>query len=143
MPEVRIKTNFGEVMIPYTNLTDLKSHMKDIDKVIEFVNSQSLPGFDSKKIDVKPGFEKIYTINNDGSVSLLKAGTKTENIGIVLFAFDPEPLKVEVIKKYTSISKPSDFMKGKYFNKLEHGSYKLSTEGLNWITGEIGPKLNK
>ena len=143
MPEVRIKTNFGEVVVPYTNLNDLKKNMNDIDKVIEYVNTQSLPGADSNSMNVKPGFEKIYTINNDDSLSLLKTGTKTENIGMVLFAFDPSPLKTEIITKYSGVKKPADFMKGKYFQKLEFGSYKLSSEGLNWITGEVKPKLNK
>ena|SRR3990172_811803 len=141
MPEVRIKTDFGEIVIPYNNLSDLENGLKDIDKVIETVNAKV--GKIKDKPKVKTGFEDIYRINDDGSVSILKPGSKTENIGIVLFAYDPTPLKVEIISLSSGVKKAQDFMKGKYFDRLEYGYYKLNADGLFWVVNDVVPKLKK
>lgn len=139
MPEVIIKTDFGEIVVPYNNLSDLENGLKDIDKAIEIVNAKV--GTIKAKQIVKAGFEDIYRINDDGSVSILKPGGKTENVGIVLFAYDPTPLKVEFIAKSSGVKNAKDFLKGKYFDRLEHGYYKLNSDGLSWIINQIIPKL--
>lgn len=142
MPEVRIKTDFGEIVIPYNNLSELESGLKEIDKVIEIVTAKV--GTIKEKPKVKSGFEDIYIINDVGSVSILKPGSKTENIGIVLFAYDPTPLKVEFISNSSGVKNAADFLgKGKYFDRLEHGFYKLNSTGLNWIINEVLIKLRK
>lgn len=137
--EVRIKTDFGEIVIPYNNVSDLEKELADVDKVIEVVSAKV--GTIKEKPKVKPGFEDIYNINEDGSVSILKPGGKTENIGIVLFAYDPIPLKVEFIAKSSGVKKAKDFLRGKYFDRLEHGHYKLNADGLSWIINQIIPTL--
>ncbi|MEM3112539.1 MAG: hypothetical protein QXY90_05820 [Candidatus Anstonellales archaeon] len=144
MPEVRIKTDFGEISIPYTEVSDLEKGLANIDKVIEIVNSKTGTIKSKEKPKVKLGFEDIYTINDDGSVSILKPGTKTENIGIVLFAYDPQPLKTDLISYSSGVTRSHDYMKGsKYFDRLEHGYYKLNAEGLSWIINEVVSKLRK
>lgn len=144
MPEVRINTDFGEIVIPYNNVSELEKGLTDVDKVIETVNSRVGTVKSKEKPNVKPGFEDIYSINYDGSVSILKPGTKTEYIGIVLFAYNPTPLKVEFISNSSGVKNATDFLsKGKYFDRLEYGSYKLNSMGLNWIINEVVPALKK
>lgn len=140
MPEVRIKTDFGEIVIPFNEISELQKGLQDIEKVIQIVNAKI--GKISKKPKVKTGFEDIYTINDDGSVSILKPAEKTENIGIVLFAYDPVPLKPKVIATYSGAKNAKDLLrKAKYFDKLEYGTYKLNAEGLTWIVNTVFPKL--
>jgi hypothetical protein len=144
MSEVRIKTDFGDIVIPYTEVSDLEKGLVNIDKVIEVVNSKVGTIKSREKPKVKPGFEDIYTINDDGSISIIKPGNKTENIGIVLFAYDPMPLKVQFIAKSSGVSKTRYILKSaKYFDRLEHGYYKLNADGLSWIVNDVVQKLRK
>lgn len=142
MPEVRIKTDFGEIVVPYNDLAELEKGLIDIDKVIELVNSKIGSITPKEKLKVKPGFDDIYIINHDGTVSILKPGNKTENIGIVLFAYDPTPLKVKFIASSSGVAKAKDILKStKYFERKEHGLYKLNADGLTWITTKVIPNL--
>lgn len=141
MQEVRIKTNFGEIVISYSNLSELENGLKEVDKVIEIVTTKI--GTIKETPKVKTGFDDIYRINDDGSVSILKPGGKTEHVGIVMFAYDPTPLKVEFIAQSSGVRNAKDFLKGKYFDRLEYGFYKLNSTGLNWIINEVVEKLRK
>ncbi|WP_133124032.1 hypothetical protein [Nitrosotalea sinensis] len=144
MSEVRIRTEFGEVVIPYNEVSDLEKGLANIDKVIEIVNSKVGHLKGKEKPKVKFGFEDIYTINDDGSISILRPGTKTENIGIVLYAYDPKPLKTDLITLFSGVKQSQDYMRNsKYFDKLERGYYKLNAAGLSWIINEVVPKLKK
>lgn len=144
MPEVRIKTDFGEIVIPYNEISDLEKGLANVDKIVETVNSKVGTIRSKEKPKIKPGFEDIYTINDDGSISILRPGTKTENIGIVLFAYDPKPLKTDFITLSSGVKQSQDYMKGsKYFDKLERGYYKLNADGLSWVINEMVPKLRK
>ena len=144
MPQVRIKTDFGEIVIPYNDISELQKGLNDIDKVIETVNTKFDLIKPKESLKVKQGFEDIYTINHDGTVSILKSGNKTENIGIVLFAYDPAPLKVKFVAESSGVIKAKDIIKDpKYFERKEYGSYKLNADGLKWITSVVIPKLRE
>jgi len=144
MPEVRITTDFGEIVIPYNNLAELDAGLADVEKVVELVSSK-LAGITIETRKPKRGYEDVYEINKDGSVSILKPGNNVENIGIVLFAYDPTPLKVEFIEHSSDVKDPQKTIGAKYyekyFEKVRYGVYKLKADGLKWIVDDVIPKL--
>jgi len=142
MPEVRIKTDYGEIVVPFTTISDLETGLKDIEKVNQIVNTNV--GKIKRKPKVKTGFEDIYLINDDDSVSILKPGEKTENVGIVLFAYDPIPMKILDVKNYSGVKNAKENLnQAKYFDNVGKGLYKLNSTGLAWLVNSVFPKLRK
>lgn len=137
--ELIIKRGGFDVVVKFEKKEDLEVELKDIDEIIKTAEKFTIPS--GPVAHVKPGFEDIYHRNSDGSVSILKPGGKTENVGIVLFAYDPEPLATELIGKYSGVKDCSRFLRSKYFEKTSYGKYKLSAEGLAWLTGTVIPKI--
>jgi hypothetical protein len=144
MPEVRIKTDFGEVVIPYNNLSELELGLQDIDKVTELVAKKA---GNVVKARTKTAFEDIFGFASGGLVELYKTpDTELKTVVLVLFAYHPAGATTEDIFKSSGVKDAArNYLTAggskKYFSKLSKGRYGLSQEGLVFATTRIIPEL--
>jgi hypothetical protein len=149
MPEVRIKTSFGEVVIPYSSLEELEQGLTDLERVIQLVQSKTPNIVPPEPRRPKPGYEDIYTFTPSGRVELLVApANRGELVGLVLFAHDPERIPTDVLEHEVGIAKVVSAVLTlphykKYFVRLDRGTYCLSPDGRTWIVTEVIPALRK
>jgi hypothetical protein len=149
MPEVRIKTSFGEVVIPYSNLEELEQGLRDVEEVIRLVQSKSSSIVPPEPRRPKPGYEDIYTFTASGRVELLVApANRGEAVGLILFAHDPERIPTESLEQEAGIIEVvrtvlTNAYYKKYFVRLDKGTYSLSPDGRAWIMNEVIPALRK
>ena len=144
MPEVRIKTDFGEVVIPYNNMNELELGLQDLDKVIDTVSKKALNIVKTKS---KTGYEDIFGFTQDGLVDLYNAPSYAlHRVILVLFAYHPRGATVEQVSKSSGVKQvarnyltPSSYRK--YFTKLSKDEYGLAQEGLSLVTSKIIPEL--
>jgi hypothetical protein len=147
MPEARIKTTFGEIVIPYTNLDDLGKGLADIDSVIKAVEVKVGNILPLEPRAPKPGLEDIYRFTYSGRVELLGApGKQTDTVGLVVFAHDPEPVPSAILEQETGVEGVvrnilTTGAYKKYFLRLADGRYTLTPEGKTWVVEQVIPKL--
>lgn len=147
MPEVRIKTDFGEVVIPYNNIDELREGMKNIEEVVELVNSR-VNGIVQKEIrKPKPGYEDLYSFTADGLVEILKTpDSELKTVIMVLFAYHPKGATIQQISESSGVRQVArKYLSAgsykKYFVKMSKDNYGLSQEGLEFATSRITPEL--
>ncbi len=147
MPEVRIKTDFGEVVIPYNNIEELENGLKEIEKVVELVSSKAANIIKKESVQQKTGFEDLFSLTSDGLVEIKKApDSEVKTVALVLFAYHPNGASTKQISKSSGVGNVSSRILThsaykKYFRKLGKKNYGLSQEGLEFVTKEIIPKL--
>lgn len=149
MDQVRINHDFGELVIEYSTLEELKGKLDEIEKAAELVASkvgQSLSQFAQRQ--PKPGYEDVYRFLPDGTVELLLFPTKNvQRVALVLFAYD-QAVSASVIEKNTNIQNVISNVlttgpNKKHFNRTKDGKYCLSPAGLTWVTTTVIPTLRK
>jgi hypothetical protein len=132
--EVRVRRGNFEIVIPFENENELKEGIDGLPGVFKIIE-ENVGNLAEESREVKAGWEQIYEVNKDGSVSIIAPpGDKTENIGIILFAYDPTPLSIKDISLWSGVKNATDFIRGKNFERIGRGQCKLSSEGLKWIS---------
>ena len=149
MNQVRIKREFGDLVIEYSTLEDLQSKLDEIEKVEQIVASKiGVPLSQYGQRKPKPGYEDVYRFLPDGTVELLLFATKKVwRVALVLFAYD-QAVSGSVIEKNTNIKNVISNVlttgpNKKYFNRTKDGKYCLFPDGLNWVTTTVIPALRK
>jgi hypothetical protein len=149
--EARLRTKFGEIVVNFDTLEELKSNIEalDVNRVSEILwkKFESLVPTETRK--PKPSFEKLYSFTSSGLVELAyipDALTKPELVALVLFAYHPEAASTEQIFLSSGIKNAaSDYLTHpsykKYWWKTQDGKYVLGDEGLKWVSSKILPKL--
>lgn len=149
MHQVRIKRDFGELVIEYTDLQDLEEKLNELENTEQLVLSKvggSLARHAGR--EAKPHYQDAYRFLSDGTVELLLLPTKNvQKVGLVLFAYD-QAVSVSAIEKCTSIQNVAANVLNsgpnkKYFIRTSEGNYALSPDGLTWVTSTVIPNLRK
>jgi len=146
MNEVRIKTGFGEVVVPYSKQEELEQGLADIGTVIKTVESKMGDVVPSEPRTPKPGFEDIYRFTPSGRVELLVATGRGETVALLLFAHGSDPVPPAQLEEESGVTKvvSNVLTTGaykKYFLRLENGNYTLTPEGRSWVVDQIIPKI--
>jgi hypothetical protein len=148
--ETVITTHFGQIRILFDTQAELEERLNELDvaKLTDIVMSKLGSHIPREPQPVKPGLEGICRFRPDGVVELLKPpSTILEAIGLILYAYDPDPLDVDTIRKQAGADNPAAYLGhktyGKYFDKVSTGTYRLSHVGKVWVTGEVIRSLNR
>jgi hypothetical protein len=146
--EVSLKTAFGEIRIPFDSQPELEERLKELDiSRLSGAISSRLGALQYKEVQpIKPGLEKVCRFRPDGLLELLTPPkTLVEAIGLVVYAYDPEAVEVETIRKVTGADNPVSFLGSKsyekYFDRPQPGRYKLTHQGKIWVTSQIIPRF--
>jgi len=145
--ETRIKTNVGEIVIAFDSIDELKKNIEEFD--INVASDVVAKKFESiltrEPREAKPGWEQAYRFTPEGKVELLKTPPSAPmTIGLLLYAYDPEPTSSELILSSTgvkAVSYVSQTDYKKYFDKTTDGKLVLSQPGRIWVETEIRAKL--
>jgi hypothetical protein len=142
--EARVKTNFGEIVINFDSIEDLKANIENLDaNVVSDVVTKKFEAVIRKEVrQPKPGFEGIYRFTPSGMVELIRIpDNKAKTVALVLYAYHPEPASLEQISLSSGIRDVIDYLTHasykKYWSKVQEGKYLLSQEGLEWVTTKI------
>ncbi len=145
--EFRINTTTGELIIHFDTLQEFQDNLKsiDVESMVKAVNDKLGAIVSAEPRQPKPGFEDIYRFTRDGYVELLKVPeSKIDTIGLVLFAFDPNPALFNYIARSSGVQDPSVYLSTKqyqkYFTRTKDG-YLLNQEGKIWILRDVVPKI--
>ncbi len=147
MPQVRIKTSFGEVVIPYSEIDELAKELEKLPRVVAQVQSKTGGLVPSESRKPRPGDETLYEFDSGGRLRLLKRPKKQVALtAFALWANDPEPMTPEDLELVTGISSVVKSVLGqtnnkKYFVRRDDGRYGLSPEGFEWVATKIGPSV--
>lgn len=149
--KIVIKTSFGELTIEGETFEEIVEAVKQIKtEYITCIESMlKEKGILTKpQRQVKPMLEGIYRFTSSGLVELLKIpNQKVEAIGLVLFAYDPEPATLDQITKSSGVYNAADFLTKrqyeKYFKRIKERTYALTQEGKLWVVNHILPKLEE
>ena len=149
--EARVRTGFGEFVLNFETLEELKANIGalDISTALEIVRKKFEPFIAMETRKQKPGFEKLYSFTSSGLVELAyipDALTKPELVAFVLFAYHPQAASTEQIFLSSGIKNAaSDYLTHpnykKFWWKTQEGTYVLGDEGLKWVSSKILPKL--
>jgi hypothetical protein len=146
MPEARIKTNFGEIVIPYSNLDELTKALEDVPKAVAIVQEKTVGVVAGEGRKPKPGCEGVYEFDSNGRLRLNKKPTvKVSVAALALYANDPDPMALSELELVTGIpeivrSVLAQTTNKKYFT--QHGDrYGLSPVGFEFVTKKVLPSL--
>jgi hypothetical protein len=145
MPQARIKTTFGEVVIPYSDVDELARELEKLPKVVALVQSRTGSLVPSESRKPRPGDEALYEFDASGRLRLLKKPNKQVALAaLALWANDPEPMAPNDLELVTGIpdvvrSVLSQTNNRKYFVRRDDGRYGVSLEGFEWVTRKVAP----
>jgi hypothetical protein len=138
----------GKLVIPFDSISELEQKLKDLDtKALEQVLALYIhftPKSEPRK--VKAALEGICNFRADGTLEIaMPASSKLETIGLVLFAYDPDPVDVQTIGKLAAEKNPAAYLTHKkysqYFSRIGAGLYGLSHDGKIWVANEVLPGM--
>jgi len=148
--QLQINISHGKLTIGFDSMTDLEQRLKDIDPTHlgKAVASHFKSLISTEPRKVKPSLEGICAFRPDGSLEFLKpAGSKIEAIGVILYAYDPDPVDSQTVGTLAAEKNPAAYLGQeryeKLFQKLATGVYGLSQEGKTWVASTVIPKLKK
>jgi len=145
--EYRVSTKAGLLIFHFDTLKEFQDNLAeiDVDSLIKSADAKLGGIILSEPRQPKPGFEDVYRFTSEGFVELLKVPqSKIDTIGLVLFAFDPNPASFNQIARSSGVPDPSVYLStkqyAKYFTRTKEG-YLLNQEGKEWILRDVVPKL--
>lgn len=148
--QLEVNVGYGTLVIHFDSVGELEQRLKDLDvKNLGQILSSHFKGMvraEARKI--KPDLEGICTFRPDGSLEFLRPpSSKIEAIGIILFAYDPDPVEISIIGSLAADKNPAAYFGQdkyvKYFHKIKPGLYGLSHDGKVWVSSTVIPKLKK
>jgi hypothetical protein len=148
--EARVKTAFGEIVVNFDTLEELKSNLAalDVNTASEIIRKkfETVIAIETRK--QKPGLEKHYNFTPSSLVELThipEALSKPELIAFVLFAYHPEAASTLSISLSSGIKNVTDYLSQTTYKKIwwktQDGHYMLSDDGLKLVSSKILPKL--
>ena len=142
MQEARIKTSFGEIVIPYTSLDELEKALAEMPRAVEIVRSRVAGVVPTEARKPKPGCDGMYDFDSNGRLRLLKKPkVKVALAALALYANDPDPMAVGDLEVVTGIADIVKSVLGQTLNKkyfAQHGDrYGLSPEGFEFVTKKV------
>jgi len=139
--EARVKTNFGEFIIHFTDNEDLKKKLLQVPEFKKTIEESIGSILVKEPEKIIPGLEDIYTIGPDGSIRLLKyPQQKAALLRLALFV-SPVPLTPIQLKKVTGIDNPGAYMTTKDFSANPDGTYTLSSDARAEVVSKTIPSL--
>jgi len=147
MPEATIKTDFGDIRITYSNMSDLEAALKEIQDHAKVI-SKAAGNLTPKTPRVpKPGYEKVYRFLPTGMAELLIFLKKPLQLAaMVLFIYHPEMVSAQDLEEITGITDIAKKVLGqtnnkKYFRK-KHDTYGLTDDGLSLFINKVKPIID-
>jgi hypothetical protein len=146
--ELELNIAQGKLLVPFDSVSELEQKLKDLDtKALEQTLAlyvRFTPKGEPRK--VKGVLEGICNFRADGTLEFeMPAGSKLETIGLVLFAYDPDPVDVATVGKLVAEQNPAAYFCHKqysrYFSKIGAGLYGLSHDGKIWVANEVLPRM--
>ena len=147
MPQARIKTSFGEIVIPYSDVDELAKELERLPKAVALVQSKTGGLVPSESRKPRPGDENLYEFDSSGRLRLLKKPNKRVALAaLALWANDPEPMTPNDLELVTGISDVVKSVLGqtnnkKYFVRRDDGRYSVSPEGFEWVATKVAPSV--
>lgn len=147
MGEVHVRTGFGVVVIPYSNLDELGGLLDEVPDVAALVQRKLGTVVQGEPRKPKPGFEQIYRFGPNGRLEFLKRpGKKVALVALALYAYDPDPVATPEIEAVTGVANVIRYVltpagNKKYFTQRVDGTYTLSPFGFQWIANKVVPGL--
>lgn len=145
--EARVKTQFGEIVVSFDSTDDLKKNIDslDADAVSDIVSKKFEAIIRKEPRQAKPGLEGVYRFTPEGKVELFRRPQSAPmTIGLLLYAYDPEPVTSDVIFSSTGIV-AGNFVSQtgykKYFDRTKDDRLLLTHPGRIWVETEVVPKL--
>jgi len=145
--EARVKTQFGEIVIGFDSTDDLKKNIDslDVDAVSDIVSKKFEAIIRKEPRQAKPGLEGVYRFTSEGKIELFRSlQSAPMMIGLLLYAYDPEPVTSDVIFSSTGIvayNFVSQTAYKKYFDRTKDKRLLLTHLGRIWVETEVVPKL--
>ena len=149
MNEARIKTSFGEIVIPYSNLDELKKALDEMPGSISLIQSKTVGLVATAERKPKPGLETIYDYDANGRLRLLKKPTSGVALAaLALYLNDPEQMTAADLESVTGIVDVSSSVirqtnNKKYFMDKKDGRFGISPDGFQWVANKVIPGLKK
>jgi hypothetical protein len=146
--ELELDIPQGKLLVPFDSVSELEQKLKDLDtKALEKTLALYIrftPRGEPRK--VKPVLAGICIFRADGTLEFATpASSKLETIGLVLFAYDPDPVDVQTLGKLAAEKNPAAYLTHKkysqYFSRIGAGLYGLSQDGKIWVANEVLPRM--
>jgi hypothetical protein len=146
MPEISIKTSFGQIRFAYQSRDELETILGEIPSHIALVEQLTKDIPQRSERSPKPGLEGIYAFTPSGHVELYRSPRiLNQKVALGLFCYSPDTVSEMEIEQVTGISKVVARVIGQTNNKKYYrsvnGTYSLTTEGIKLVTETILPKL--
>lgn len=146
--EAQIQTRFGWLTIHFESSEEFVQRLKalDMQTITSAIQDHLSRVIISEPRRVKPVLAEICAFTPEDNLEFLKPPKeKLEAIGIVMYAFDPEPVETAIVRKLAAVENPVGYLGKKdyqkYFEKEGRGLYRLTHAGKLWVTNKVIPKL--
>ena len=148
--EAIVKTSFGEMVVNFDGLEDLKASLEelDINTASEIVRKKFESVIEIEARKQKNGLERHYNFTRTNLVELThipETLSKPELIGLILFIYHPETASAQSISFSSGIKNVTDYLTQTAYKKMwwktQNGQYILSDDGLKWISLKVLPKI--
>jgi hypothetical protein len=136
------------LLLGFDSVAELEERLRELDlTALEQVISTNLKEVVKREPrKVKPALEGICMFREDGSLEFLRpASSKVEAMALALYAYDPEPVELQILGKLASEKNPAAYVGAKayakFFQKTDSGVYRLSQDGKVWVADTIILKM--
>lgn len=139
MPKARIKTDYGEIEIDFTNEADLKTKLESTDwlKINNVITSKMGQNF--KRIEIIEEFKDLYIVDKNGLRLLRYPKDKSDQIRLSIFLAG-RPLNQSEIFHAVGIKNPKAYTTAKDFQKIDD-SIGMKSEGRKYVVEKIIPSI--
>lgn len=138
MPQAKIKTDYGELVIDFIDDNDLKTKLESVnfDKINEMITSKA--GI-TKQIEIIQEFKDLYTRDRNGLRLLKYPKDKSDQLRLAIFLAG-RPLTQSELFHATGIKNPKAYTVANDFEKVE-GSVSIKSEGRKYVVEKIIPTI--